>query len=66
MENLNILRRQDVERKTGLSRSCIYAFIADGTFPEPIQLGKRSVGWLEREIDSWITGRIEVSRGVSK
>jgi prophage regulatory protein len=25
-----------------------------GTFPRPIPLGERAVGWLESEMDSWI------------
>ena len=40
-----IYRRPDVESLVGLSRSTIYAIIADGTFPKPIKLGKRAVGY---------------------
>ena len=54
-----ILRRKQVEHRTGLSRSTIYLFIDEGTFPRPVQLGERSVGWLEHEIDEWILSRIE-------
>lgn len=55
---LVILRRKQVEARTGLSRSSIYAGIAAGTFPAPLPLGEKSVGWLEHEIDGWITSRI--------
>ena len=48
--------------RTGKSRSSIYQGIADGTFPRPIKLGPRSVGWLEDEIDAWIQQRVEASR----
>jgi len=57
-----ILRRKQVESRTGLSRSTIYARIAAGLFPRPIDLGGRAVGWLETEIDTWIKARIEDSR----
>jgi prophage regulatory protein len=57
-----ILRRPQVEVRTGLSRSTIYARIQDGTFPRPILLGSRSVGWLEHEIDDWFDRRIKFSR----
>jgi prophage regulatory protein len=48
-----ILRRDAVERLTGLKRSSIYAKIASGEFPRPIQLSKKAVGWLESDIAAW-------------
>ncbi len=61
--SLRILRRKQVETRTGLSRSTIYARIATGEFPKPINLcGGRAVGWVEAEIDEWLQSRIEVSR----
>lgn len=59
---LAILRRKQVEFRTGLSRSTIYARIAEGSFPSPIDLGGRAVGWLTTEIDEWIQSRINESR----
>jgi len=53
-----IIRLPQVIQKTGLSRSSIYAAIADGTFPAQIKLTKRSSGWLESEVDSWISDRV--------
>lgn len=57
-----ILRRKQVEARVGLSRSTIYDAIKAGTFPKPIQLGPRSVGWLESDIAAWLAARIEQSR----
>jgi prophage regulatory protein len=60
---LRILRRKQVESRTGLSRSTIYARIAEGLFPRPIDLGGgRAVGWVESEIDAWLQARIDSSR----
>ena len=59
-ERLSILRRKQVEKRTGLSRSTIYLRIQNGTFPRPIKLGARAVGWLENEIEAWLTARIEI------
>ncbi len=59
---VGILRRPQVEARTGLSRSTIYARMQDGTFPRPILLGSRAVGWLEHEIDDWLDQRIKASR----
>lgn len=53
-----ILRLPLVTERTGKSRSGIYAAIAQGAFPAPIDLGKRSVGWLESDITAWISDRI--------
>jgi len=54
-----ILRRKQVELRTGLSRSTIYARIAENLFPRPINLGSgRAVGWLESEIEEWVEARI--------
>ena len=52
-----ILRRPEVEDRTGLSRSTLYAMIAEGTFPRPIRLGKRAVGWPEKAVSDWINER---------
>lgn len=61
-EALAILRRKQVEARTGLSRSTIYLRISEGTFPKPVNLGARAVGWLEAEIDGWLASRVEESR----
>jgi prophage regulatory protein len=59
-EKLSILRRKQVEKRTGLSRSTIYLRIQEGTFPKPISLGARAVGWLEHEIAAWLAARMEI------
>jgi len=58
-----ILRRKQVETRVGLSRSTLYSRIAAGSFPAPINLGPRAVGWLAAEIDDWVAKRIAASRG---
>jgi prophage regulatory protein len=55
---LAILRRNQVEARTGLSRASIYAGVKAGTFPKPVNLGPNSVGWLEHEISGWLAARI--------
>ena len=57
-----ILRRKQVEARTGLSRSTIYQYIKDGAFPKPVPLGPRAVGWLESEVSEWIAGRVKIAR----
>lgn len=60
-----IIRRKQVEAKTGLCRSTIYARMQAGTFPASVRLGENSVGWVEAEIDSWIAERIQFSRAAA-
>lgn len=65
---VTVLRRKQVEARTGLSRSTIYEKINtrsaryDPSFPKQIRLGKEAVGWIESEVNAWITARIELSR----
>ena len=56
------LRRKQVEARTGLSRSTIYLRLKEGSFPKPVNLGARAVGWLESEVDEWIDHQIKQSR----
>lgn len=48
-----IIRRSELRDVTGCSNSTIYEMIANGTFPKPIKLGPRTVGWLAEEIAAW-------------
>jgi len=59
----SILRLTSVQSRIGLSRSTIYERIKNGTFPRPIYIGERAIGFIEREIDEWIEARIAESRG---
>ena len=56
---MRIIRLKDVIDSTGLARSTVYKYIAEGTFPKPVSLGERCVGWVESEIHDWILARIE-------
>lgn len=55
---LAVLRLPSVKERTGLARSTLYLRIAAGSFPKPIGLGGRAVGWLESEVEEWIAARI--------
>lgn len=57
-----ILRLPAVRARTGLARSTIYLRMSEGSFPQPISLGPRAVGWIETEVDAWLQQQIETSR----
>jgi prophage regulatory protein len=61
-----ILRLPTVKARTGLSRSTIYLRVAEGSFPAPVSLGGRAVGWIEAEVNDWLAKRIEVSRKAAR
>lgn len=61
----SILRLPEVIKKTSISRSTIYERVKNNTFPQPISLGERSIGFVEAEIDSWIESKIAESRNIS-
>jgi prophage regulatory protein len=56
-----ILRLPEVKERTGLSRSTIYLRMSKGNFPTALSLGDRAVGWLESEINDWISSQIKAS-----
>ncbi|TQE99645.1 MAG: AlpA family transcriptional regulator [Spiribacter salinus] len=61
-----ILRLPAVKARTGLSRSTIYLRVAEGSFPKPVSLGGRAVGWIEAEVNDWLKQQIEASRQVAR
>ena len=57
-----LIRRNEVERITGLKRSSICLKIKEGDFPKPIKLGMRAVAWLESDIAGWIAVKVEKAK----
>jgi prophage regulatory protein len=55
---ITILRRKQVQARIGLSRSTLYLRIAEGTFPKPVSLGARAVGWPASEVEALNAARI--------
>ena len=62
---ISILRRPEVQARTGLSRSTIYLKVSQGTFPRPISIGARAVGWISAEIDTWLEQQVASSRAAT-
>ncbi|MDW6003314.1 helix-turn-helix transcriptional regulator [Vibrio mangrovi] len=52
-ESVNFWKLKKVMESTTLSKSTIYAYIAEDRFPKPVSLGARSVAWVESEINEW-------------
>ena len=60
-----ILRRRQLEARVQLSRACIYDKLDpdsprhDPTFPRPIKLGASAIGFIESEVNAWLTAQAE-------
>lgn len=54
-----ILRRAEVEQKTGFKRAHLYSLMKEDKFPKSIRLGVRAVGWDSVEIEQWIADRLK-------
>ena len=57
-----LLRLPDVEARTGLKKSAIYAGMKHGTFPTCVKLGPRAAAWPLSHIEAWIAERIRIAQ----
>ncbi len=65
IESNRLIRRTEVQSKTGLGASSIYAMMKQGKFPQCISLSERRVAWLESDIDQWIAERVASHKATS-
>ena len=56
-----ILRLPAVLEATGICRSLVYKLVAQGSFPTPVRLGSRAVGWRRSDIEEWLDGLEEAT-----
>lgn len=59
---IRLLRISEVVARTGLGRSTIYEWSADGRFPAPVRLAGRVSRWVEAEVDEWLQKWLEKGR----
>jgi prophage regulatory protein len=55
---MRYIRIKEVVELTGLSRASIYRYMDEGGFPKQVSLGKRSVGWVDQELEAWLKERL--------
>lgn len=53
-----IMYIDDVTKATSKPRPTIYRESREGTFPAPVQLGKRRLAWLEKDIQDWVLAHL--------
>lgn len=57
-DSITFLRRKQVEKATGYSRSTIYHRVSEGLWPRPVALGARAVGWPAHEVAALNAARV--------
>ena len=55
---LRFLRRPEVENLTGMVGAQIDKLVRAGSFPAPVPLTERIVGWAEHEVRAWLIARL--------
>ena len=53
----SLIRQRDLCALLGISRSTLFRWERDGTFPRRLKLGPKRVAWRKSDIDDWLTGR---------
>lgn len=53
-ENERLLRIGEVLEIAGISKSVLYEMVNREEFPRPVRIGRRSVGWRQREVKDWL------------
>lgn len=54
------LAGKEVRRRCSISMSTVTRYVANGSFPQPLNIGPRRSAWLESEVVAW---QIEVIAG---
>ncbi|PST95685.1 AlpA family transcriptional regulator [Photobacterium iliopiscarium] len=57
---MRFIRLKEVMHVTGLGRSSIYNYMAEGRFPKTVSLGGRAVAWVESDIELWMAEKVTV------
>lgn len=56
-QRLRFIRRKEVSRLTGLSRSYLCELESAGRFPRSVKIARRAVAYIESEVIAWIEAR---------
>jgi prophage regulatory protein len=59
-----MLNLKEVINRTGICRTVIYEMMQSGEFPKSIPLTKRTVRWVDSDVESWIQNKILSARQV--
>jgi prophage regulatory protein len=61
-QDVQFYRLSQLKEKLSVSRSSIWSWVKDGSFPKPIKLGKNCTAWNSEDIHAWVRSRIDLSK----
>ena len=59
---MKVLSATEVATKTSMSVSNIRRMVREDKFPKPFALTENRQGWLEQDVDEWISERVRSFR----
>ena len=59
---LKLLSAREVALRTSVSTAQIYRMVKGGRFPEPIRITDARRGWIEEEVENWISECVRKNR----
>lgn len=60
--SIRLLRLPQIIQQTGLKKTTLYEMQKRGNFPMRVQITANSVGWVEKEVNAWVAGRVAASK----
>ena len=61
-QDVHFYRLSQLKEKLSVSRSSIWSWVKDGSFPKPIKLGKNCTAWSSEDVHAWVQSRIDLSK----
>lgn len=59
--NIQFYRLSQLKQQLSVSRSSIWAWVKNGSFPKPIKLGKNCTAWNADDVHAWVEKRTLLS-----
>ena len=60
-QEIQFYRISHLQKKLGVSRSSLWSWVKQGSFPKPIKLGRNCTAWNSADIDQWVSQKINAS-----
>ncbi len=56
---MRLIRCKALCHQLGFSRTTIWRWVREGTFPAPIKVNAHSIAWRKEDVDAWIANSAE-------
>jgi len=60
-KEVQFYRLSQLNQQLSVSRSSIWAWVKEGSFPKPIKLGKNCTAWNAEDVHEWVQKRTLLS-----